>query len=291
MAQNWAIITGGTRGIGLGVARRFAGELGYNLVLGFNANVDRASTTKRELEDEFKVQVRIVGGDVASQATIDALAAAVPTDGVLRAVVHNAGLYLGLSTNAASDEAKRARADLDKVQAKSKAPPGPPVADAEPEPMSTEGMEYYMKCYGLALGRLVEGCRDQLVAAGRNGGSVVIAISGQGSNATARPRAMYTLPGFGKSAMEFLVRQYALMLGKVGVRVNTIIPGYIDTEPWQIQMAANPNAKEWTDKRIRETPAQRWAQPEEIGDACVFLCKHSFVTGVALPVDGGLHLL
>lgn len=44
--------------------------------------------------------------------------------------------------------------------------------------------------------------------------------------------------------------------------------------------------------RIKNTPMQRWALPTEIGEAVAFLCspKAAFITGVALPVDGGLHL-
>lgn len=41
-------------------------------------------------------------------------------------------------------------------------------------------------------------------------------------------------------------------------------------------------------KIIANTPMQRWASPTEIGQVVAFLC--SPITGVALPVDGGLHL-
>lgn len=57
-------------------------------------------------------------------------------------------------------------------------------------------------------------------------------------------------------------------------------------------LAQLPSPPEALDAMVKNTPAQRWAQPEEVGEVAAFLCspRSAFVTGVAIPVDGGLHL-
>lgn len=74
--------------------------------------------------------------------------------------------------------------------------------------------------------------------------------------------------------------------------MNCVVPGVVRTEAWDrmAEKMGRPieDLKHFTD----DTPAQRWADPTEIGDAAAFSCstRGAFVTGVSLPVDGGLHL-
>ena len=106
--------------------------------------------------------------------------------------------------------------------------------------------------------------------------------------------------GVGKSAMEFLVRVNAKKLGPKGITVNCVIPGIIPTQPWKHFMKIIMHKKEVNDEEIPEFcnklaakyPLQRVGMPEEIANVVAFLCseKGSFITGVSLRVDGGLHL-
>lgn len=75
-----------------------------------------------------------------------------------------------------------------------------------------------------------------------------------------------------------------------GIRVNTLLPGRIDTDRVRQLDAGNadPSAAR---RRWEETiPLGRYGLPEEFGDVAAFLLspRASFVNGVALPVDGGL---
>ena len=82
-----------------------------------------------------------------------------------------------------------------------------------------------------------------------------------------------------------LTKQYAIDYGKLGVRVNAIAPGYIQTA-MTADAFSDESAKEYL---LGLTPIGRLGQPEEIAAVASFLASDeaSFITGATLPVDGG----
>ena len=89
-----------------------------------------------------------------------------------------------------------------------------------------------------------------------------------------------------KSGVVGLTRQFAVVYGRRGVRVNAIAPGGIDTPMLRGDSGAAPGEPSPADAIH---PMRRIAQPEEIAAAAVFLASDeaAFITGVVLPVDGG----
>jgi NAD(P)-dependent dehydrogenase (short-subunit alcohol dehydrogenase family) len=93
-----------------------------------------------------------------------------------------------------------------------------------------------------------------------------------------------------KAAILNLTRSMALDHAKEGMRVNAVCPGSVDTEmihdAWQQFGDVEQAQKLWAEKH----PLGRIASPEEVGRAILFLASEeaSFITGVALPVDGGI---
>lgn len=96
---------------------------------------------------------------------------------------------------------------------------------------------------------------------------------------------------FTKGGVIALVRSMALAMAPDGIRVNAIAPGSVETPGLPAFFRASP---EETEKRkaafFAQIPLGRAAQPEEIAQVALFLASDmsSFVTGVTIPVDGGL---
>jgi NAD(P)-dependent dehydrogenase (short-subunit alcohol dehydrogenase family) len=116
----------------------------------------------------------------------------------------------------------------------------------------------------------------------RGGGSIVN-IS---SVAALHPDKMLGLYSTLKTAMIGMSRSFALEYGEFGIRVNTIMPGMIET---RLAAAFDGPARETI---LNGTPLHRFGASEEIGYAVLYLCAPSgaFVTGASLVVDGGLSI-
>ncbi len=99
-----------------------------------------------------------------------------------------------------------------------------------------------------------------------------------------------------RSATVGLTKSLALELGKEGIRINSILPGWTKTERVTELMTArakanNSTAEEEAKRQAAESPLGRMAQPEEFANAAVFLVSPaaSYITGVMLSVDGGMY--
>jgi NAD(P)-dependent dehydrogenase (short-subunit alcohol dehydrogenase family) len=91
--------------------------------------------------------------------------------------------------------------------------------------------------------------------------------------------------GMTKAAVISMTRTLAVELGPSGIRVNAIAPGLVETR----FAAAIVTNKDLVELEARRTPQARYAQPDEIAGAALYLASDaaSFVTGHTLVVDGG----
>ena len=87
-----------------------------------------------------------------------------------------------------------------------------------------------------------------------------------------------------KSALNGATRTLAVELGEHGILVNTIAPGYVNTE-----LTSQNNSSEQLRLIRNNIPLKRLAEPNEIAQIAAFLCseKNSYMTGQVLVADGG----
>ncbi len=89
-----------------------------------------------------------------------------------------------------------------------------------------------------------------------------------------------------KGAVVQLTRSLALAWAVDNIQVNAILPGWFDTEMTERARVEVPGLNE---RVLARTPQKRWAKPSDMAGTAVWLASHAsdFVTGVAVPVDGG----
>ena len=248
-----AVVTGGNGGIGLGMAEALAGSGCAVSIWGRNA----------EKNDAAVARLKATGGqvssrfcDVADRASVEeAFSATLAEFGRVDGLFANAGIT-GRTKGPFIDR------DMDDWRR---------VMEA-----NVEGVAH---CFQLAARHMVERAKagdayGRLVAT-----SSVASIEGAAQN------EHY---GASKGAVNSFVRAVAVDLARHGVTVNTVLPGWIETD-----MTARAFADERFVKAVSpRIPVRRFGTPADFGGIAVFLMSRasSYVTGQTLVVDGGYSI-
>lgn len=276
-----AIVTGGTRGIGLGIARALASK-NFDLLLTYNQNVDAAKDASMDLKREFCCDVECVGGDITLSHVRDSVFAhydklyAKTHD--LGAMIHNAGQYVGITS-----------ANSENLSPESLSFGDQSLLSAEGQ-TSFSTMHYYQRMYGDAY---IDMCEQSLVRMSPSRGGSLIGISSPGCTLQYKPQLGYDMPGSGKCIMEYAMRLYALRCGPMFINSNVVIPGVTHTEAWDhLAERRDSNGDALVASLSQRVSSMGQTTPGQIGEAVAFLCSPEgrMITGISLPVDGGVHL-
>jgi len=140
------------------------------------------------------------------------------------------------------------------------------------EEISSEGLRAMLDAHVVAPMRMAKQAAEQMKP---NGYGRIIMVSSVAGLRGLPNDAAYSAA---KGAVLSMTRSLAVEFGRFGITCNTLVPGRFLTE-------SNSSSD-----RPARGPLARWGEPSEIGGACVFLASPaaSYVTAVALPVDGGV---
>jgi len=238
-----AIITGASRGIGHAVAVRFHNE-GWRVITVSRTPPPGACPWSRE-----RTHVLLDLSDLDNVVRCIEIMRAMLADGALAALVNNAGI-----SPKAADGTR-----LNSL-----------VTD-----IATWQAMYNTNFYAPLL--MTRGFARELSKAG---GAVVNLTSIAASRVHPFAGSAYATS---KAALAALTREMAYDMAPLGVRVNAIAPGEIDTA---ILSPGTPAIVE------RDIPMRRLGTTEEAADLIHFLCSHrsSYVTGTEIPINGGQHV-
>lgn len=89
-----------------------------------------------------------------------------------------------------------------------------------------------------------------------------------------------------KAGVEAFTKSLAREVGKRNITINSIAPGFIDTDMTQQNGGVN------TDELIKEIPLGRFGKPDEVAHLASFLCTEeaSYITGQIIHINGGLYM-
>jgi 2-deoxy-D-gluconate 3-dehydrogenase len=93
-----------------------------------------------------------------------------------------------------------------------------------------------------------------------------------------------------KGGIVQMTRAFATAWAKDNIQINSILPGWIDTD---LTRSARREVEGLNDRVLARTPAKRWGEPKDFAGIAVFLASAAsdFLTGTAIPLDGGYSIM
>jgi 3-oxoacyl-[acyl-carrier protein] reductase len=239
-----ALVTGGSRGIGAATALLFA-EFGVDVAIGYRSRRADAEALVTTMRDRFGVNAVAHATDISTMEGATTLIERAAGDlGGLDFFVGNAGIWQAGDVALAE------------------------MTDTQWRRTMAENVDSVFYTTRAAIRRISDNGRIVLVA----------------STAGQRGEAYHADYAASKGAMISLVKSLAPELGKRGITVNSVAPGWVDTE-----MCAEPFSGGGRDRIAAGIPIGRIAAPRDIAGPIVFLCSElaRHITGEILNANGG----
>jgi NAD(P)-dependent dehydrogenase (short-subunit alcohol dehydrogenase family) len=236
------LLTGASRGIGHATVKRFGRE-GWRVLTCSRQPFDPRCPWPGGEENHVQIDL---ADPKATIAAIEVIKGKI--GGRLHALVNNAGIS-------------------------PKGPKGERLSTLDTD-LRTWGHVFHVNFFASVI--LARGLKDELIA---TKGAIVNVTSIAGSRVHPFAGAAYSTS---KAALAALTREMAHDFGPLGVRVNAIAPGEVETS------ILSPG----TDRIVEGLPLRRLGQPSEVADVIWFLCSDasSYVTGTEVAVNAGQHV-
>ncbi len=245
------VISGATRGIGKAIAERFAKE-GINIAFTYNSNAETAEKLADEWSKTYSIKAKAYKLNILEPETYRDLFKQIDEDFervdffVSNAIISGRAVVGGFG----------------------------PFMRLKPKGLCN--------IYTATVSAFVVGAQEAAKRMEKVGGGSIISLSSTG-NLVFTPN--YTGHGANKAAVETVVKYAACELGKMGIRVNAVSGGPIDTDA----LKAFPNYEEVKAEVEKRSPLNRMGVPKDLAGITYFLCtdEASWITGQTFIVDGG----
>ncbi len=240
--QKVMLLTGASRGIGHATVQRFNKE-GWRVLTCSRHPFPSQCPWGGGAEDHIQIDLADPKDTIKAMEVIRG-----KLDGKLHALVNNAGIS-------------------------PKGPEGERLNTLETD-LRTWGQVFHVNFFASVV--LARGLKDELTAAK---GAVVNVTSIAGARVHPFAGAAYATS---KAALAALTREMAHDFGPLGVRVNAIAPGEVETA------ILSPG----TEKIVEQLPLRRLGQPSEVAAAIYFLCSEesSYISGTEIEINGAQHV-
>ena len=246
------VITGATKGIGKAIAKKFASE-GVNIAFTYNANEEVANTIAQDLEAKYDIKARAYKLDILDLDQFKPLFEAIDADfDRIDFFVSNAMIY------------------------------GRSVVGGYGKFMKLRPSKGLTNIWTATVGAFVRGSQEAAIRMEKRGGGSIVTLSSTGNMIYIDNYAGH---GTNKAAVEAMARYAAVELGEMGIRVNAVSGGPIETDA----LRAFTNYEEVKAETIKRSALNRMGAPEDLAGAAYFLCtdEASWITGQTIVVDGG----
>jgi NAD(P)-dependent dehydrogenase (short-subunit alcohol dehydrogenase family) len=247
-----ALVTGGNRGIGLGMAQALA-QAGADVVIwGTSFEHNQEAEKKLKAHGGRVLALRVDVSDEA--AVVAAMGEATEAMGRVDTVIANAGIGGGAKSFSEM------------------------TVETWRRVMSVNLEGAFFTCR--------EACRHMVARAqaGAPGGSIVVTSSLSAISGAARNEAYASTKG----AVISMVKGIAVEHARYGVRANSILPGWIATD----MTVGAQQSPVFAEKVIPRVPARRWGVPEDFGGIAVYLASDAsaYHSGDSFVIDGGYSI-
>ena len=252
MRGKTVVVTGATKGIGKAVAEKFA-QNGVNVAFTYNSNQDSADAIATELESKYGIKAKAYPLNILELDEFKTLFESIDQDfDRVDFYINNAMIY------------------------------GRPVVGGYGKFMRLRPKKGLTNIFTATVGAFVAGSQEAAKRMETVGGGAIVTLSSTGNKIYIENYAGH---GTNKAAVEAMARYAAVELGEMGIRVNSVSGGPIDTDA----LKAFTNYDEVKAETIKRSALNRMGRPEDLADAVYFLCTDdaSWITGQTLTVDGG----
>ncbi|MDH3671073.1 MAG: acetoacetyl-CoA reductase [Gammaproteobacteria bacterium] len=246
MQQRIALVTGGTGGIGTEICRCLA-EQGRQIVAGYLPGDEPAAISWQTARRAEGLRIELAAGDVSSfESSADMVRDVQARIGPIDILVNCAGI----------------------------------TQDKTLQKMEKEQWQAVLSTNLDSVFNVTRCVLDDMI--GRGFGRIVNISSVNGQ----KGQFGQTNYSAAKAGVHGFTMALAQETARRGITVNTVSPGYVDTDMTRAMPA------EIREAIVASIPLERAARPDEVGHAVAFLCadETSYITGINLPVNGGLYM-